>query len=407
MREERAFSLLLGSGVFAQLILLVGNLALARVYSPAAFGELGYFSAFAALAVVSGLRFDYVVFTRPAAEQPAHLAISLLAAGALNLLLALALAANALLRDQSFLHAAWALLFSVSASLYYLGSQFRIAGADYHGYAAARLQQALTQVAVAFALFAAGDEGLLLAFATSQAVVGVHIVWRSRDALLSTTRPALAACWRHGRSLAVSNSFLVLLQYSTPFAPVLLGTLLFTRDDVGAFFLFSSAVSSPLAIFRRSAISLLSVEAATPARARALWGKLAPHARLVTGVGALGITASVMALAAAAPEITILVFGRAWVSHSVLLLPIVVFFVLDAIFQPLTTLLPLWGRQERALAYEVFRFLLVFGVLPATVVGWDLTFFQAICLYFVLMSLVYLMTLVSVYRQARLPVAAA
>ena len=85
-------------------------------------------------------------------------------------------------------------------------------------------------------------------------------------------------------------------------------------------------------------------------------------------------------------------FGEKWLAHASLLPLLFVYFFLDALLQPLTTLLPLWGKEKYALLYEVLRFFLVFLVLPLGVFFWAYSFSQFLVLYFACMLLCYALT---------------
>jgi O-antigen/teichoic acid export membrane protein len=387
LSERQSLFSLISSGVIAQSLLLLGNLLFARLYSPEAFGILGVYTVFASLAVVSGLRFDYLVFSRPAYERQAYLVIGLISALAINALLYLVLTISNVFMHNHVDSIVWAITICITASLYYLASQHHIASGEYGIYNNFRIIQAVIYIGLAIGLFAL-DEGMLIAFAGSQALVGLYLLWRIRREILTTSYSLILACWQRDRNQAVSNSFITLIQYSTPFSPILIATYIFSKEDVGAYFLFSSAISAPLAIYRRSAINFISAEAAIPIKANALKNKLMPKSVVIISVSILILLMCVV-LHIWRNEIIQIIFGTQWSHYELLLAPTVAYFILDAWFQPFTALLPLWGRQSYAFYLEVSRFTLVFIFLPFISIKFSLTFNQFIYLYFVLMLVVY------------------
>lgn len=399
MRELKAFSLLLGSGVLAQGLMFGGNLVLARLYQPETFGQLGYCAGFASLvAVVSGLRFDYFAFARAPEVRAVHGAVALVVASILHAGMLLALTGAVSLGLLAAKTAAWLLLFSACTSLYHLATQLMMANAAYEGFARARLVQAVVQVLLGVALAPAHIEsGLLWAFSLSQLLPAGWLLVRHRNKYLRFDRRALRSCWRTEWAPAAANAVLVLMQYSTPFAPLLVGRLRFAADEVGAYFLFASAFAAPLAIFRRSAINLLNAEAASPERAKTLAYGVQQHFGRTLALLAVLSFAAVCALALGAADIARLVFGQRWTPHAALMLPIFAFHLIDAVLQPFTTLLPLWGHQRLALHYETARFLLVFVAWPVLTGLLALSFVNAVVLYFVLMIGVYVANFATVW----------
>jgi O-antigen/teichoic acid export membrane protein len=402
MRELRVLTLLIGSGVAAQGLMLLGNLLLARLYAPAAFGDLGVLASVASLvAVVAGLRYDYVAFAQPDENKAPLVALALWLALGLHALFLVG-AVLAVLSGVGTLNAAlWLWIFSLTTSLCYLATQGLVALGDYKYFARMRLLQALAQIGFGL-LFVSleGATGLLMAFAGSQATVALFI-FIQRPAMLKVPEPVRTRrLFAAHHRLALPNSLLVLIQYSTPFAPVLLARLHFSAAEAGAYFLFAAAVSAPLAIFRRSLINLLNGEVASPARAQHLLAGLSKaHQRVPAALSLLALAFICLALGLFAGPICALVFGNAWVPYANLLLPLVLFHVLDAALQPFTTLLPLWGRQAWAMGLEVLRFVLVFLAVPAGVIAFHWDFHTAVLCYFGFMSLVYLVNFGVVWRQ--------
>jgi O-antigen/teichoic acid export membrane protein len=394
VRELKSLGLLVGSGLVAQGIMLLGTLAFARLYGPASFGELGYFAGFASVvAVIAGARFDYFVFSSAGSAKNTFFSISLISAGVVHVAILVLLIIAHLTDIGGEKSSYWLVVFSFAASIFYLSTQMLIAVSEYERFARLRLLQAVLQIVVGLLLFQWQPPiGLFCAYTLSQLAVGIFIVTTHRMAFISASRTEIAICWRKLRGPAAVNSIMVLLQYSTPFAPILLGSMFYAKGEVGAYFVFSSAVSAPLAIYRRSVLTFLNAEAHSPGRAKALSKRLGKNALMIiwvffaiTLLGSIGIWV-------AGKEAVAFVFGVSWREYSNFLLPIFVYFISDALLQPFTTLLPLWGHQAIALKYEVLRFGLVFLVWPLLAVGMSLSFAYALLVYFMLMFATYLAT---------------
>ena len=402
MRELKTFSTLIGSGFLSQALMFLGTLMLSRLYGPTSFGELGYYAGFASIvAVVSGLRFDYIVFSRSDFEKLTFFAIALVCAGCMHLLIFLVLIGADATGFDSYKTSYWLLFFAFSTSLFYLGTQLLISISEYTGFARIRLLQAILQIAIGLLLFRLHPKfGLFLAYSLSQMVVGFFVFFCYGRSVLATNKAQLANCWRSCSRGASFNSLLVLMQYSTPFAPVLLGSLYFSGEEVGAYFLFSSAFAAPLSIYRRSAVHFLNGEVGSPMRAQMFAAVIKKRMPVVVAVLLVLTVLGSLVFLLAAREVATLIFGVSWATHSYLLLPIFLFYFFDAVFQPFTTLLPLWGRQAIAMKYEALRFVSVFFFLPIITVGFSFNFYCAIISYFLVMSIVYIANFCTVCHWA-------
>lgn len=404
VRELRIFTLLVGSGLAAQGMMFVSSLIFSRIYPPTSFGELGYYTGFASLvAVVAGVRFDYLAFSSPREDRASYFGIAFLGAIGLHLFIFLVLSALQQTELAGTKTSYWLWFFSTAASLFYLGTQYLIADSAYAKFAQARMLQAILQLALGLILYLwCPDTGLLLSFSASQLLVGLYIVTRHGQDIRKTSRRQISERWNATARQAGHNSILTLLQYSTPFAPVLLGFVKFSVEELGAYFLFSSAIAAPFSIFRRSAINFLNGEAASPEKAHKIALALNRHRNAIGAVLLLGSIASVLLLSATAPAATHLIFGASWVVYSNFLPIVFLFHLLDALLQPFTTLLPLWGHRAIAMKLEVLRFILVFGLLPLIVAARSLNYFQALATYFFMMTAIYIASLIAVWHYTSL-----
>lgn len=380
--------------------MFLGTLILSRFYDPASFGELGYYAGLASIvAVVSGLRFDYIVFSRTEFDKAVFFVIALGCAVCIHIMILVILATAHIAGSNSYKTSYWLLLFCISSSLFYQGTQMLIAFSEYTGFARIRLLQAIMQIVTGLSLYYIYPQnGLLLAFALSQLLVGFLVFHRHGDLVSKVSKFQAINCWRSNNRDAAVNSLIVLMQYSTPFAPIFIGSLFYSGAEVGAFFLFSSGYSAALSIFRRSVVNFLNGEVASPQRAVELMSKLKTQTKLAGVILVVIVVLGSFILSIAARNITTLVFGASWTEYSGFLLPIFLFFLLDALLQPFTTLLPLWGGQSVTFKYEVVRFVLVFFALPLLVSLAHLNFISALIWYFVGMGLVYIANIYSVYH---------
>ena len=378
----------------------MGTLVLSRLYHPDSFGTLGYYSGFASIiAIISGLRFDYIVFSRESNEKKHFFSVAFILALLLNIIIFILLLLSKLAEIESNKASFWLLLFCISSSLFHLSTQLLIAYGEYNKFARVRLLQAFLQIiigAVFYQIFP--KTGLLLAFSISQLCAGILILIQSSKLLLHVCSASIIKCWKENVRTSVTNSVVILLQYSTPFAPVFIGTLHYNENQVGAFFLFSSGYSAALAIFRRSLVNFLNGEVTTPIKFHDFFVKPKVKIFLILSLTLFMISLLIIILNLFDDTITALIFGRQWIGFSNYLVPIFLFFLLDSILQPFTTLLPLWGKQSTLFKYELIRFLAVFVGLPLLAVSINMSFYQVMIVYFNLMTLVYLMNIISVYR---------
>lgn len=391
MKELKTFSALVGSGLLAQCLMFISSLIFSRLYPPTSFGELGYYSGFSSLvAVVAGLRFDYIAFSQPMEQRATSFATALVCATGLHaLILAALLSANTADFAPSKT-SYWLLVFSVATSTFYLATQFLIATAEYQLFARARMTQAVLQLLLGLAFYYVDIKiGLLICYSISQLLVGILLFQRYGKAVLQQKFAQISRRWNSSSSAAAHNTLLILLLYATPFAPILLGTAIYSAEEIGAYFLFSSAFAAPFAVFRRSAINVLNAEVASPHKALVIARsakKFVPGAVAI----ALAITlASLLLFGSAGHEVTLIIFGKAWVNYSTLMLPVFLFHFADAILQPFSTLLPLWGHQSLAMKFEVSRFLLVFAGLPTTVLLTQATFYHSLIFFYAIMIFIY------------------
>jgi O-antigen/teichoic acid export membrane protein len=399
-QSKSAFSILLGSSILAQVILAACSILFARLYSPDAFGTLAYITGVTAIATtVVGLRFDHMAFSRAADQkrqmyQAAFFFFFLLSTASVGLA---SLAIVFFSVDGPAL--GWLMPFAVANGLYYLCSQWQIAQGEYATFGRVRVTQAVLQLGVGMALsFVAPDYGLLLAILLSQAIAAMLVLgardFRQLQIFNKTTFEFLKFNFRP----AFVNSFSALLQYATPLAPIVLGPIFFSKQEIGAYFLFSSAFSAPCAILRRSILSYFNGEVKSADQMRdMLQGAVSGRAMAICAL-AVGGFVSVLVLHFNASVLTSFVFGKDWRPYAALMLPLALFFAADTVLQPFSTFLGMWGHERTQMAIEIVRFMLTCIVWPLLVFVLKLEFIPAIGLYLACMFAVYIANFFIVLR---------
>lgn len=404
MKEYKILLSIIFSGIWAQLVMIIASVIFARLYSPTAFGTLAYVSGFASIiAIVSGLRFDYIVFSKKESEKPLYNSISFLIMLSLHVLIAVILIGidvlSELISDRTY----WLVFFSFSSSVFYLSTQLLISVGNYSFFSKVRVLQAIVQLGTGFVFFYLNPTvGLILAYSVSQLAIGFLVYYFNFKPLFYLKINDIKACFLLNFKNALYNSVIILIQYSTPFAPILIGEYLYRTNDVGAFFLLSSAICAPLAIFRRSLVNLFNGELTSPKKARVLIGRMTNKFLVLVAI-IVAMLCGIVLIILFSKEIVLLAFGKQWLLYSNLMLPLFVFFFLDMIFQPFTTLLPLWGKQNYSMFLESIRFGLVFFVLPFLAFWLSFSYLNLVIGYFVLSTLIYILTIFKVFQYIMPP----
>ena len=400
-KVAKAFVVLLGGGMLVQGLMFLSTLILSRIYTPESFGELGFYAGVASItAVVAGLRFDYIAFANGSFQKSVFYSISLICAAVVIALMGVA----SLIAEFYFIHKSnfvvLVILFCFSAALFNLGTQYLLAVGRYKTFANLRLLQVVAQISIGLLLYKVSPHGgLLCAFAVSQLLVGLAILAMLYKTISVISLSEILRCWRSNVRPALINSLISLLQYSTPFAPVLIGGIYYSKPEIGAYFIFAQIFSAPLVIFRRSAINFLNGEVGSVSKASEI---LSGHKIII--VRAIGVCIFLLTFGAILfflldKWFVNLLFGSKWLPYSVLVLPLFLFFCLDAILQPFSTLLPLWGFQSSAFIFEFLRFILIFVALPCLIIFYSPSFIEFLVAYIMVMVFVYILTLVSAYKK--------
>lgn len=403
--SKSAFSVLLGSSVLAQAILIVASVLFARLYPPDAFGTLAQVVAVASIVtIVAGLRFDHMAFSRNPDQKATYFGAAFAIMLLITATLLVAVAVVIWHDRQAGIDWMWIVLFTAANGCYYLCSQWQLAAGEYLAFGRVRMIQAVLQLAIGVALYAAlPAHGMVVAALASQAAVAMLVAAGASMRRIVVWRRATLDCVRANCRAASVNSLSTLLQYATPFAPMIIGPLFFTNSEVGAYFLFASAVAAPWAVLRRAILGYFNGEMGAPGRLGPMLTTVAVRYRGWLGPALLAACAALAAVHANAGWVVRLVFGPAWEGYAALLAPLLAFFALDTLLQPFSTFLGMWGRERSQVLVELLRFALTFAAWPALVAVAGLGFVEAVLAYLALMLAVYVLNAVVVLRLARQP----
>ena len=200
-----------------------------------------------------------------------------------------------------------------------------------------------------------------------------------------TIPPLIASKWR----AAIGNTGTTLLQYSTPFAPVILGAGFADQTEVGAYFLFSQMVAAPFSLFRRALNNYFNAAFSHPVLAKASLKNNRKLIFLSISILTIGSAALVIVVALHGAKLIHMVIGEKWLGSAHFLLPMIVYFTFDAVLQPITTLLPHWGASKALFALELARFVSVYILGSFLIILLEWNFFQYSIFFFASMLAVY------------------
>lgn len=398
--------LLVGSSLLTQILMFAATVLLSRLYSPASFGEYGFYAGFASLfSIVAGLRFDYLSFSSNGSakfKSEVFYVLTLIVCVILSVLLCFGL----FVVDHYFLknnYSVYLLVFcSVCTAIFYLSSQFLLVKKKYKAFSIWRVIQIVLLMVIGLLFFwKEFDHGLIFAFSFSQLFIGVGVILMYftvlNKSLVVDAYHCFAKCYKH----ALINSGICVLQYSTPFAPILIGGFFFAKADLGAYFIFAQIFSAPLSVLRRSFVNFLNAEFGDIQKVSFHWSSKNYEYKkyFLWLLPCLFIV--IIFLVFFLKKIVFLLIGEKWIEFSYLIFPVFIYFLMDAFLQPLTTLLPLWGKTRFSFYLEFCRFAYVFIVLPLGVVLFEVNFLMFCIFYFVGMVLFYCINFLKVYVEVK------
>lgn len=397
----RILSKLIAGGLIVQVLVAISVMISSRLYKPEIFGDLGWYLSFASLfSVLAALRFDYIVLSDRVKGEEKNIFFS---NAVLVNLIVLIIFSIGLLVLSSIINFKYNILYLIcfcfSLSFFNLMSQYLILIKDYKNYVAFKTYQVIFQIFIIVLLYyILPQDGLLLANIIPQLSIPIIYFILKRNVIIfkfSNFKNFIKRNIADG----IKNSSLAFMQYSTPVVPVLVGGYIFDKSNIGVYFLFSQAIAAPFALVRRNVLILLNGEYSDKYKIKKLFNEII-NIRNITIT--FFIFLSVFFLLIFLSKYLVLVFfGSTWVSYSWLMLVLFIYYFIDALLQPLTTLYPLWGKVNKALMFEVIRFCSVALLLPIIAFLFKISFLWFVILFLTFMALIYLVNFFSILNYVK------
>ena len=397
----KILSKLIAGGIIIQLLVAVSVMISSRLYKPELFGELGWYLSFASVfAIVAALRFDYIVLSDRVKEEEKKeffsnaIVVSILIFSLFSLC---TIVANSIFSFKYSI--TYLLLFCLSLSFFNLLSQYLILIKDYKKFIFYKTNQLILQIILIMVFYYYfSEKGLLLANIFPQLIISLLFFWLIRDNLsfnYKSFRVFIRKNFREG----LKNSFLTFIQYSTPVIPVLFGGYIFDKSQIGAYFLFSQTMAVPFSLVRRNVLILFNGEYSDPKKIKKLFGHVLTTKNVFIAAGVF--LSLLVFLVFCSKYIIIMLFGREWLIFSWLLSLLFIYYFIDALLQPLTTLYPLWGEVNKALGFELTRFFSVAIILPLITFFVKLSFLYFIISFLIIMLLIYVVNFYSILKYVK------
>lgn len=394
----KILSQLIAGGAFVQLLMIISILVASRLYSPDVFGELSWYLSFASLfCVIGALRLDYIVLNENIVpKEKKFFFINAVLVNIINLfiLLMILIFFSVFFKYKHNILYLW--FFCVSLSIFNLISQYSIVIKVYNKLYIYKLFQLLIQILMlCIFYYFIGDNGLIFANLLPQIIIGFYFFIMVRKKIVFPKTHEFLFFFKKNKKNAIKNTLLSVVQYSTPVAPIIFGEYFFHKNQIGAYFLFSQAISGAFALLRRNFLILLNGEYSEKYKVVNLFNNIVTLKNFMFIL--LIISISMPPLIFLSNKIIANIFGISWVEFSWLLPLLFIYYFLDAIFQPFSTLYPLLDAVNKALIYEGVRFLLVVVVLPLATYFLSLSFFYFILLFIINMILIYILIFRSIF----------
>lgn len=373
-RFVRGVSTIAGGTVVAQIAVVAVSPLLTRLYDPAQFGALGVFtSLLGILLVVTTLRLELAIPIAEGPKQAASLLCLSLGATALTGLLVLCALLLGLARTNlPFLTplGGWIYLLPVGMLLGG-GYQSLTYGATrakaYNALARTKLAQGVgmagTQVTLGF--LPVGAFGLLAGYVVGQAA-GVVTLSREivRSGSFSFRGLNLATLWDclgRYRKFPLVSTWSALLNAASVWCPVLFLASFHGAVAAGAFALTQRVITIPISMVGRAVNQVFTGEAGEclrnaeerPKLRRLYWRTLGYLALLGAG--------PVLIIGLVSPTVFSVVFGEEWRRAGEFARILALGYAAQFAVGPLTTLLLLIGRNERQLAWDFTRSVVIVG----------------------------------------------
>lgn len=397
----RILSKLIAGGLIVQVLVAISVMISSRLYKPEIFGDLGWYLSFASLfSVLAALRFDYIVLSdRVKSEEKNNFFSN---AVLVNLIILIVFSVVLLILNNIIYfkyNIIYLICFCFSLSFFNLMSQYLILIKDYKNYVALKTCQVIFQIFIIVAFYyILPQDGLLLASIIPQLFIPIIYFLLKRN-IFKFNFLNFKAFIRKNIAEGIKNSSLAFMQYSTPVVPVLVGGYIFDKSNIGVYFLFSQAIAAPFALIRRNVLILFNGEYNDRYKIKKLFNKIISFKNIAI---TFFIFLCVLILLILSSKYLVLVFfGSTWVSYSWLMLVLFIYYFIDALLQPLTTLYPLWGKVNKALIFELTRFFFVALLLPTIAFFFKIPFIWFVILFLTFMTLIYLVNFLSILSYVK------
>lgn len=353
---------LLGGSLVVQLLMFIALMISSRLFSPEQFSEVAwYLSVASVFSMISAFRLDYIVLKEDILDKIHFFKNVVL----LNLLVILFSSLILILIDSYFdliINSYLLIAFLFGFSFFNISLQYFVVVKEYDYIIYSRFFLALSQIIILLFLWRNYFEyGLLLANFIPYVLLSIFFLILFFYKYKIILRDFCDFCVQNIKE-GFKNSILTFMQYSTPLMPVLFGAYLFDAKNIGAYFLISQAIAAPFSIFRRNLLIYFNGELADKKEAGIFIHRILRLKSILLLLLLLMIISFFIYFTS--DFFVIILFGKTWVEFSWLLIIMALYYFFDAILQPFTTLLPLWGQLKKSLYLELFRFFIIFIVIP-------------------------------------------
>lgn len=383
----------MSSGILVQLLMIATTLVFTRLFSVENFGELAFYASYGSiLAVISGLRFDYLNLKDSIHDKYVGYLVSSMCCIILNIIIFFLLFVASYFYDVLSKYSLYSMfLFGISYGLFHSLSQYFIANKDYKKFIFCRLVQVSSIFIIGLSLYLAqyNNNPLILSYSFVQLLLGfIGLLIIIRNNVVETTIQQTRVFFNENLSEALKNTIISFAQYSAPLVPVLIGGMLFDEKNIGAYFVFAQMISAPLSVIRRNLLVYLNGEFSSIQKFRSLFKYIN---KKYIALGCIFILFAFAVVYFLDEEITLLVLGGQWVVFSYMLFPLLLYFIIDTVLQPITTLLPLWGNANYSISLEVLKIILLTTMLPLLTIYFSLSFMGFLLLFIAIMIIAYVM----------------
>lgn len=387
------FIKLMSSGILVQLLMIATTLVFTRLFSVENFGELAFYASYGSiLAVISGLRFDYLNLKDSIHDKYVGYLVSSMCCIILNIIIFFLLFVASYFYDVLSKYSLYSMfLFGISYGLFHSLSQYFIANKDYKNFIFCRLVQVSSIFIIGLSLYLAqyNNNPLILSYSFAQLLLGfIGLLIIIRNNVVETTIQQTRVFFNENLSEALKNTIISFAQYSAPLVPVLIGGMLFDEKNIGAYFVFAQMISAPLSVIRRNLLVYLNGEFSSIQKFRSLFKYIN---KKYIALGCIFILFAFAVVYFLDEEITLLVLGGQWVVFSYMFFPLLLYFIIDTVLQPITTLLPLWGNANYSISLEVLKIILLTTMLPLLTIYFSLSFMGFLLLFIAIMIIAYVM----------------